>query len=361
MATNDSSNPAGQFALELVDILKRLGAHRRAVHGQTYGNPPWTREQSDAYFCHPLVRACEWLEQRVGISRHDLEDAAFRLTTPQGLRGMDPLTGPGGRTTDAGQPDLLWMIPKFRELDRDGTTARLWELLVEDYPAILANAGMLVPLGHGGDGRSRPTAAPESSPPKAQPAEAAGTLGKLLTTDLPAQTPDEAARLLYEALDDWGQVSWSDRHFDDPLVPGNDVFDHECALERLVTPEGKTPRLPHPAGTWWIEMVQLSWKDERSESESLRLVELRGKMLDWLREMFPDAIAIAAEPDIPSEDQETAKTLDVISRYASQHYDHMPSTRSIQKWRDHHSLRMYKRGQLWVFSRSDLETLVRGK
>src|SRR5205085_11842492 len=100
--------------LELVEILKRLGAHRRALHEQTYGNPPWTREQSDAFWHHPLVWACKWLELRAGISRHELEDAAFRLTTSQGLRGMDPLTGPGGRTTNAGQPDLLFMIPKFR-------------------------------------------------------------------------------------------------------------------------------------------------------------------------------------------------------------------------------------------------------
>jgi len=125
MATDDSSNPARQSVLELVEILKRLGAHRRAMHEQTYGNPPWTRDQSDAYWYHPLVRACEWLEQRVGISRHDLEDAAFRLSTPQGLRGLDPLTGPGGRTTDAGQPDLLWMFSTFRELDRDGRAGRL--------------------------------------------------------------------------------------------------------------------------------------------------------------------------------------------------------------------------------------------
>jgi len=117
MATNDSSNPSGQFALELVEILKRLGAHRRAMHEQTYGNPPWTREQSDAYFCHPLVRACDWLEQRVGISRHDLEHAALRLTTPLGLKGMEPFPNPDGTEGDPEIPDWLWMTAKFRELD----------------------------------------------------------------------------------------------------------------------------------------------------------------------------------------------------------------------------------------------------
>jgi len=156
MARTANSNPAGQVVPELVEILRQLGAHRRAVHEQTYGNPPWTREQSDAYFYHPLVRACDWLEQRAGISRYDLEDAAFRLTTPQGLRGMDPLTGPGGRTTDAGQPDLLWMISKFRELDGDKTTARLWQLLAEEYPAILEEA------------MGRPAFRGASKPPSAQ-------------------------------------------------------------------------------------------------------------------------------------------------------------------------------------------------
>lgn len=126
---------------ELVEILQKLAAHRRAEYERTYGNPPWTHEQADAWWYHPLARACDWLEDRLGISRHELELAAIRLTTPQGLKGMDPLTGPDGRTTNPGQPDLLWMIPKFRELDRDGTTARLWKLLVEKYPAILANAG----------------------------------------------------------------------------------------------------------------------------------------------------------------------------------------------------------------------------
>lgn len=165
MATDDSSTPAGHVALELVEILKRLEAHRRAAHEQTYGNPPWTREQSDAYWYHPLVRACEWLEQRVGISRHDLEHAAFRLTTPLGLRGMDPLTGPGGRT-DAGQPDLLWMIPKFRELDQDGTTVRLWQSLVEKYPAILEEAGL-----------------PSGQPSAAYPGEAIPAAGGVLADE----------------------------------------------------------------------------------------------------------------------------------------------------------------------------------
>ena len=184
MGTNDSSNPA-QCPLELVEILKRLGAHRRELHAQVFGKPRWTREQSDGYWHHPLMWACKWLEERVGgISRHELEHAAFRLTTPLGLKGMDPLPGPDedfltalegnakrelcelydlmaadktppelkgqgkpvqltekqagalaqlpGRAVqrrrppegDPGMPDWLWMTGKFRELDRDGTMDR---------------------------------------------------------------------------------------------------------------------------------------------------------------------------------------------------------------------------------------------
>lgn len=151
MGTNDSSNPA-QCPLELVEILKRLGAHHRKVHEQTYDHPPWTHEQSAAYWHHPVVWVCKWLEQRLAIDRDELMTAAFRLTTPQGLRGMAPLIAPDGEPDkeDKGQPDWLWMIPKFRELDRDGTTARdstttrLWRQLSEEYPTILVEAGIPV-------------------------------------------------------------------------------------------------------------------------------------------------------------------------------------------------------------------------
>ncbi len=161
MATNDTSNSSGQFAPELVEILKRLGAHRRAVYEQTYGNAPRTREQSDAYWYHPLVRACHWLEQRLGINRHELEQAAFRLTTPLGLKGMNPFPNPDETEGDPGMPDWLWMTGKFRELDldgttdRDSTTTRLWRQLSEQYPTILEEAGITV--------ASRPSAKPPMS------------------------------------------------------------------------------------------------------------------------------------------------------------------------------------------------------
>ena len=132
-----NSSVAGQSAAvpELVEILKRLGAHRQRAWKQTYGKEQWTREESDEYWRHPLLWACKWLEQRLGIKREDLEVAALRLNTPLGLRGMDDLPGPNG-TTDKGQPDWLWMVPKFRKLDRDGTTAKLWQSLQEDYPEV---------------------------------------------------------------------------------------------------------------------------------------------------------------------------------------------------------------------------------
>ena len=175
MGTNDSSNPA-QCPLELVEILRQLRAHHRKVHEQTYDHPPWTHEQSAAYWHHPVVWVCKWLEQRLAIDRDELMTAAFRLTTPQGLRGMAPLIAPDGEPDkeDKGQPDWLWMIPKFRELDRDGTTdrnsttTRLWRQLSEGYPTILVEAGIPV--------ASQP---PVVVPVDPQKVKTAGRLGRL--------------------------------------------------------------------------------------------------------------------------------------------------------------------------------------
>ncbi len=148
-------------------------------------SPPLPGERG-AYWHHPVLLACRWLEEHSGINRDDWEAAAFRLTTPWGLREMDPLTGPGGRTTDAGQPDLLWMISKFRELDRDGTTARLWQSLVEKYQAILEEAGMLVPLGNGGGDENDDAVTAQ----RQQPGEPAGVTSDAQTTaEQPATKP----------------------------------------------------------------------------------------------------------------------------------------------------------------------------
>ena len=97
------------------------------------GEEPGSREDRQAYWHHPLRRLCEQLEQHLGIPRDDLEKAALRLNSALGLRGMDPFPNPDGTDGDPGLPNWLSMLPKFKALDRDGTTARLWESLSEAY------------------------------------------------------------------------------------------------------------------------------------------------------------------------------------------------------------------------------------
>jgi len=102
-----------------------------------------TREARAAYWEHPLVWLCERLEERLGIDRNELEIAAGRLNTTLGLRGMEPLPAPDGTVADEGQPDWLWMLPKFKELDRDGTTASLWGKLRNDCAVVLIEVGLM--------------------------------------------------------------------------------------------------------------------------------------------------------------------------------------------------------------------------
>jgi len=89
-----------------------------------------------------LVEILKQLEERLGIEREELHIAASRLITPLGLRGMEPLLAPDGAVGDAGESDRLWMLLKFRELDREGVTARLWQRLLDDFPHVLIDAGL---------------------------------------------------------------------------------------------------------------------------------------------------------------------------------------------------------------------------
>jgi len=122
-------------------------------------------KESAAWWHHPLRWLCRELEERLGIEREDLEIAAYRLTSELGLRRMGPPIASDGTPDDddKGQPDWLWMLPKFRKLDRDGTTARLWRKLLDDCPAVLVEAG-LAPAGkkkqREGSGRKKRRGAP---------------------------------------------------------------------------------------------------------------------------------------------------------------------------------------------------------
>jgi hypothetical protein len=126
----------GPEAAKMCDIMNQLAEE------------PGSKADRDAYWRHPLPWLCEQLELRVDrsipeeIDRDDLEKAAHRLNSIIGLRGMDPLPGPNGGVADEAQPDLRWMFGWFKELDRDGTTAKLWRTLIGNHGDVLVEAGL---------------------------------------------------------------------------------------------------------------------------------------------------------------------------------------------------------------------------
>ena len=73
------------------------------------------------------------------------------------------------------------------------------------------------------------------------------------------------------------------------------------------------------------------------------------------------SVRVALERQIDSADIATAKSHREIAEYAKGKFGKKPSERSIQNWIADKSLRARTRGQLWEFSRSDLQTLVLGK
>jgi hypothetical protein len=102
--------------------------------------------------------------------------------------------------------------------------------------------------------------------------------------------------------------------------------------------------------------VRLVWLTKRPLQSNLDTARAACKRYLELAEVeLPDA---KEPPEIWADDQQTAKTLSHVGGYAKEHFGHKPSTRAIQFWRDDRSLRMYKRGKLWVFSHSDLKALI---
>ena len=161
-------------------------------------NERFTPEESRAYWDHPLPWLCEQLEQRLGIDRNDLETAAYRLTSKLGLREMPPLPRrPDGTVGDKGQPDWLWMIPKFKELDRDGTTGWLWQTLLDNFLNVLVEAG-LAPAGKTGqDGKVEGHDLTPETKAILFVQERLKTTGKLPTKKAIAEVLDVNRRTLY--------------------------------------------------------------------------------------------------------------------------------------------------------------------
>lgn len=93
--------------LELVEILKRLGL--RTTWGEDY----------DTHY-DALWEVIRWICDRTDLDRCDLDDAAYRLNTAMGLAPWKKQTG-----DEAEYRDLRFIPPKLKELDRDGSTARL--------------------------------------------------------------------------------------------------------------------------------------------------------------------------------------------------------------------------------------------
>lgn len=93
--------------LELVVILKRLGL--RTTWGEEY----------DTHY-DALWNAIRWICERTGLDQFDLDEAAYRLNTDMGLAPWRKSTG-----DKAEYRDLRSILPKLKELDRDGSTARL--------------------------------------------------------------------------------------------------------------------------------------------------------------------------------------------------------------------------------------------
>ncbi|MGD2109739.1 MAG: hypothetical protein PVI86_10135 [Phycisphaerae bacterium] len=84
----------------------------------------WTRAKR-RYLRHPLVELCRMVEERSDISRDELLHASARINSKVGLRAATWSDG------DPDWPDLTWIPPELKELDRGGSTPHIVELLHE--------------------------------------------------------------------------------------------------------------------------------------------------------------------------------------------------------------------------------------
>jgi len=208
--------------------------------------------ERDAYWHHPVLLVCRWLEEHsrinrddkehTPINRDDLEAAAFRLNTPLGLQGMEPLLAPDGATVhDKGASDMLWIVPKLQELDRNGTTAKLWGMLSDNCPTVLVEAG-LMPAAHATPPTDR-TGEREGSGEGNTSAEQAAVLDKraILARLQPA---DRKAYLSYQYAETMAGRKLGDREAYDWLGE-NGIDTDKGDLGELADYE-----LPTDFGTW---------------------------------------------------------------------------------------------------------------
>jgi len=104
---------------ELVHIFSRLARHWRAMIERLEDKGELTEAEDEAQWNHPIEHLFRRIEEMTGISRNNLADAAWRINTPMGLGAWKR------QTKQISYPDLLWILPKLKDLDRDGSTLRL--------------------------------------------------------------------------------------------------------------------------------------------------------------------------------------------------------------------------------------------
>lgn len=117
--------------LELVEILKRLGLKWGTLRDRL-DRDPWlpivvkeagddsaSMEDYDTFY-DALGDVIHWLCERTDVDRWDAWEASYRLSTANGLAPWKKQTG-----DQAEYRDLRFIPPKLKELDRDGSTARL--------------------------------------------------------------------------------------------------------------------------------------------------------------------------------------------------------------------------------------------
>lgn len=105
------------------DSLIPPGQDRPDKDVETQARKAWDAA-SRRFVRHPLLELCRMFEEYTGISRDVLMQAAERINSKIGLR-------PAEWEGDQPLPDLLWILPKLNELDRDGSTLAILELLHE--------------------------------------------------------------------------------------------------------------------------------------------------------------------------------------------------------------------------------------
>ena len=147
---------------ELHQILKLLGIHcgrlRDQIHEKHEQNIEITEAEDDALANHPLEDAVERIEQVTGIARDDLREASLRLSSSIGLKAwpkhpplkhakrvevrVSEMDDSPAAPTELRYRDLLWILPRLRNLDHDGTTNELLREIWAAHRSTASEAGL---------------------------------------------------------------------------------------------------------------------------------------------------------------------------------------------------------------------------